>query len=460
MKDKTMHNSHKPFRTLLRLAWPVMVEEALTTIVQYIDAAMVGRLGAFASAAVGLTSTVTWLVNAPLWALGTGVLAILSREYGAGNHEQARRASVQSIWLSVFFGLILTVLTLGISPVLPAWMGADPAIRAPASAYFSIICLPLIARSLIIVLGSTLRAVRDTRTPMRVSLLINLINIVLNALLIFPARTMSLFGLVLPLPGMDLGVTGAAIATNLSYLVGGCLMLAALWRNPLTSPAGKSLRPDPGIIRQCLRITLPAALTRIISCLGHVVFSAQVTRLGTQALAAHSLALTAEEGFYIPGYGLQAAVSTLSGNAAGSRDMEALRRTCRTGLALSIGIMCLTGFTLFLIPVPMMRLFTADPGVIADGASVLRIVAFSEPFFGAAIILEGVFDGISDTKTPLLYSLISMWAVRIALTQVCLSVFHLYLNAVWLCMVLGNITYLLLLSLAYARGRWRRFVTG
>ena len=140
--------------------------------------------------------------------------------------------------------------------------------------------------------------------------------------------------------------------------------------------------------------------------------------------------------------------------------MEALRRTCRTGLALSIGIMCLTGFTLFLIPVPMMRLFTADPGVIADGASVLRIVALSEPFFGAAIILEGVFDGIGDTKTPLLYSLISMWAVRIALTQVCLSVFHLYLNAVWLCMVLGNITYLLLLSLAYARGRWRKFVTG
>ena len=97
MKDNFMQSTHNTFRTLLRLAWPVMVEEALTTIVQYIDAAMVGRLGAFASAAVGLTSTVTWLVNAPLWALGTGVLAILSREYGAGNLEQARRASVQSI---------------------------------------------------------------------------------------------------------------------------------------------------------------------------------------------------------------------------------------------------------------------------------------------------------------------------------------------------------------------------
>ena len=454
-----MQLSHrKDLMTLLHLAWPIMMEEALSAVVQYIDAAMVGRLGALASAAVGLTSTVTWLVNAPLWALGTGVLAVISREYGAGNLENAHQASVQSLWLSVFSGTVLTLITVLISPVLPVWMGAEPSVCAPASLYFRIICLPLAARSMIIVLGSTLRSVHDTRTPMQVSILVNILNIVMNFLLIFPSRTLSLSGHEFPVPGMGLGVTGAAIATNLSFTAGGFLMLAALWHNPLTTPSGMSIRPNFRIIRQCIRITLPAAFTRIISCLGHVVFSAQVTHLGTQALAAHSLALTAEEGFYIPGYGLQAAVSTLSGNAAGSGDSKALQRICLSGLYLSTGIMCLTGSILFFIPHHMMQLFTADPGVIADGASVLKIVALSEPFFGAALILEGLFDGIGDTKTPLRYSLISMWAVRIALTQICLSIFHLYLDAVWICMILGNVTYLLLLSLTYRHGRWRGFI--
>ena len=455
---KTVFVDRSRIHSLLRLAWPVMIEEALATVVQYIDAAMVGRLGAAASAAVGLTNTVTWLINAPLWAAGTGVLAVVSREFGAHHTSEGHKAAIQSIWIALIFGAVLTCITQAVSPALPGWMGAEPSLRAPASAYFSIICLPLIFRALMIILGSTLRSVQDTRTPMRISLLVNILNILLNAVLIFPTHQLILPGFKISIPGAGLGVRGAAIATAVSFTAGGIAMFAAMWRNPAISPKGCPFTPNSVILRRCLLITGPAAATRIVSCLGHVVFSAQVTHLGTQALAAHTLALTAEEGFYIPGYGLQAAVSTLSGNAAGAGDTDALKGTCRSGLLIGTGIMCITGLILFLIPSQMMRLFTTDPGVIRDGAAVLRIVALSEPIFTAAIILEGVFDGIGDTTTPLIYSLISMWGVRIFLSHICISWFHLYLEAVWVCMVFGNITNMLLLAVRYRQGRWRSFV--
>ena len=174
----------------------------------------------------------------------------------------------------------------------------------------------------------------------------------------------------------------------------------------------------------CVRIGAPVALSRVGACLGQVVFSSQVTRLGTTALAAHSLALTAEQAFYIPGYGMQAAAATLCGNALGARDGKRLRDVARTSVLLAAGVMAVTGSILFLFPGFMMSLFTPDEQVIELGQSVLRIVAVSEPVFGASIILEGVFDGIGDTRTPLVISIATMWGVRILATYL-LSLIHI-----------------------------------
>ena len=443
------------FRQLLVLGWPVMVEEALTTLVQYVDTAMVGRIGAAASAAVGLTGPVTWLVNAPLWAMGTGVLAVISREIGAGNPRRARQTAVQALWIAAGAGLLLFLLTEAIGPVLPGIMGAEASLCPLASAYFMIVCAPMVFRALFIVLASALRAVGDTKTPMRISLLVNLLNITLNALLIFPSGQVEVPGTALRLPGFGLGVRGAALATACGYVAGGLLMVRAIWRHPVISPGQERLAPQKNLLGACLRIGMPSAVTRVISCLGHVVFASQVTRLGTRALAAHSLAITAEEGFYIPGYGLQAAVAATCGHAAGAGREDRVRHTARTGIVMTVIFMSLTGLVLFLIPEWMMRLFTRDPQVILAGAQVLRIVAVSEPFFGAAVILEGVFNGIGDTRAPMFFSLLSMWGVRIALTQGVIMLTSLGLPAVWGCMVLGNLSYLLMLSAHYLRGHWR-----
>lgn len=445
-------------RLVCALAWPTVVEQALQTVVQYADAAMVGRISAQAAAAVGLTATVGWLVNAPLFAMGVGVLACISRAIGARDFERAQTASAQAHLLVIFLGLLVGALTLAVAPALPGWLGAAPEIERDAALYFGIICAPMLFRAASIVLGSVLRAAGDMKTPMLVGLVTNLINLALNFLLIFSPRTLSVGALRLPLWGAGWGVVGAAVATAVAHLAGGALMLLGVRRNPLVSIRSRGLRLDREVMGQCVRVGLPVAAERMCACLGQVVFTGLVTSLGTVSLAAHSLALTAEQAFYIPGYGMQAAAATLAGNALGERDQRKLEHTACTIIVLAVAIMTLTGALLFCFPGALMALFTQDPQVIAQGATALSIVAVSEPAFGLLIILEGVFNGVGDTKTPFVYSLITMWGIRILFTYLCVSVFGLGLAAVWCCMVADNVVRALLLGERFLSGRWKRGV--
>lgn len=438
------------------LAWPTIVEEALATIVQYADSAMVGRIGAHASACVGLTTTMTWLVNSPMFALSVGVMACIARAVGAGDQERARRIAAQSVIMTAIIGVALGVITLSVSPFLPGWLGAEEALHRDGSLYFAIICSPMLFRAALIIFGAALRASGDTRTPMLISAGVNLLNVILNFLLIYETRTLSLFGAEFIMPGAGWGVEGAAAATAISYVAGGIAIFFALRRSPLVSPRGYALRLDREVMMPCLRIGLPVAMQRMATCMGQVVFSALVTSLGTVALATHSLAITAEQAFYIPGYGMQAAASTLAGQALGEGDERKLRHVSLMITVMAAGIMTIAGAVLFAIPAQMMSLFTNDALVIAGGVTVLRIVAVSEPIFGASIILEGVFNGVGDTKAPFVIALAGMWGVRIVSTAICVKVLHWGLNAVWVCMVADNVTRGVLLAIHYVRGSWRR----
>lgn len=442
--------------TIIALAWPAMLEQALQTIVQYADSAMVGRLGVQATAAVGLTTTVTWLTHSPLWALGIGVLACIARAVGAKNEQTTRSAAMQAIWLSLITGAILTVVTQAVAPFLPEWLGADPEIRREGRLYFSIICAPMIFRSMSYILASALRASGDTRTPMLVNLGMNAINVILNFFLIFPTRQTALFGLTITIPGAGWGVVGAAVATAVSVIFSGSMMFWRLMASKVLSPKGMKPAWDGPVMMSCVRVGLPVAIQNLGVFSGHVIFSAQVTALGKTALATHSIALTAEEAFYIPGYGMEAAASTLCGNALGERDERKLDRISRTILMISMGLMTLTGALLFSFPGFMMSIFTPDPAVIAGGKVILRIVACSEPLYAAMIIFEGIFHGVGQTKYPFVISLITIWGVRVLGTLLCIHVFGLGLPAVWVCMVSDNVTRAALLGVRYFRGSWKK----
>jgi putative MATE family efflux protein len=375
---KNIKQRKKLIIIICALAWPSVLEQALQTAVQYVGSAMVGRLGAQASAAVGLTTTVNWLINSPAFAMGIGVLSFISLSIGAKEYEKAKIAAIQSIIITFILGIGIGVITLVISPVLPKWLGAAPEIQRNASLYFAIICIPMLFRVSTIVFGAVLRSTGDMKTPMRVNLIMNIINIILNFLLIYGSQTISIGGLKMTIYGAGLGVVGSAIATAISYCISGILMVIALYQNEIVSPKGEKIKLNRPIMNRCVKVGFPVTIERLVTCFGQVVFSSLVTRLGTIAFAAHSIAITAEEAFYIPGYGMQAAASTLAGNAVGEKNEEKLQQTSVTMIGIAVAVMTITGSLLFIFPDAMMSFFIKDPEVIKLGSSVLRMVAISE----------------------------------------------------------------------------------
>ena len=436
---------------ILSLALPTMLEQFLATAVQYIDTAMVGSLGTHATAAVGATSTVSWLINGTVSAVGVGFLSYISKACGAGDRQRARRAAAQAVLVTLVVGIAFTALALALSGRVPVWMRADPSVQKLAAQYFFVMYLPMLARSAILVFGTLLRAVGDSKTPMRVGLLVNVINVVGNTLLIYPTRVWN----GMTLYGAGWGVLGAAAASAASYFAGGVVITIALWRHPLISPKGCSLKPERAILGPCLRVALPNAMQRFATSLGYVAFAAMVNSLGETATAAHTIANTVESAFYVPGYGMQMAAATLAGSALGAGEYQKINHLAGMLLTLEVAMMAVSGGLLFLFAPNMMGLFSADRAVIALGATVLRMVAVSEPFYGVSIILEGMMQGMGQTLLPFVIGVTGMWGVRIVGTFLCTQVFGMGLVSAWACMIAHNLLVFLLLTACCRTGRWK-----
>lgn len=453
-KKNVAANNLSTYRTLLpeiySLAWPTMLEQLMQTAVQYIDTAMVGTLGTYATAAVGATSTVNWLVGSTISAVGIGFLSFVARAFGAGDAQRGRRAASQAVLAVLVCGTFFTVLTLGLSWQVPVWMQVDPAIRELAAQYFFILYTPMLARTAMILFGSLLRSVGDTQSPMRIGILVNGVNVVGNFLLIYPSRT--LWGI--PVYGAGMGVIGAAIASAAAFAVGGICMTITLWHHPVISPRGQSLKPDWSVLRPCLQVALPNALQRFGTSLGYVAFASMINALGDVSTAAHTIANTVESAFYIPGYGMQTAAATLAGNALGAGDHRRIRSLARVLIGLEAGLMLVSGTLLFLFAPNMMGLFSKDPQVISLGAIVLRMVAVSEPFYGVSIILEGMMQGMGKTMQPFLFGISGMWGVRILGTFLCTRILGMGLVSAWGCMIAHNLLVFALFVWSYRSGSW------
>lgn len=439
---------------IFSLAWPTMLEQLLQTAVQYIDFAMVGSLGTDAAATVGSTTTVNWLIGSTVSALAVGFLSIIAKAIGANDKEYVKKASAQTVFVTLVSGAIFTAIPLLLSPVVPVIMRVDSHIRADASTYFFILYTPMLFRAASIIFGTALRASGDTKTPMRVGLLVNAINVVLNFFFIYPTRGVKVFGSVITVPGTGWGVTGAAIASAIAYAVGGICITVAIYRHGLLSPKGQSIKLDPEILRPCLKVALPNMCQRFGTSLGYVVFASMINSLGGVATAAHSFANTVESLFYIPGYGMQTAAATLAGNAYGAEDDKKMKELTSMLLKIETVLMVLSGATLFFAAPYMIRLFSNDPNVIALAVTVLRMVALSEPFYGVSIIIEGVLQGVGKTLTPFKFNIIGMWAVRIVGTFICTQILSFGLESAWACMIAHNILLFVLFVIHFKKGKW------
>lgn len=447
---------------ILGLAWPTMLEQLMQTAVQYIDTAMVGSLGTQATAAVGATTTINWLISSSIAALSIGFLAYIAKACGAGQTDLVKRAVAQTSLVVLIVGVFFTAATVGLSRQIPVWMQVDPSIQILAAKYFLILYAPMLFRTATILYGTVLRAAGDTKTPMKIGVVVNFINVVFNFLLIYPTRPFTLLNhlgflknaSVLYIPGAGLGVIGAALASAIAFVVGGIWMTIATFKHPILSPKGQSLKPDWEILQPCLKIAFPNMLQRFATSFGYVAFASLINSIGEVATAAHTIANTVESAFYIPGYGMQTAAATLAGNAYGANDNKHMEELARMFLPIEIFLMIISGASLFILAPELVQIFSKSDEVIQLGTTVLRMVAVSEPFYGFSIIVEGMMQGVGKTKEPFVYNISGMWGVRIIGTFITTQFLGMGLISAWACMIAHNMLLFMLYLMSYIRKSW------
>ena len=449
---------------LWHLAWPAIVEQIMGTLVSFVDTAMVGVLGATATAAVSINASSIWLINGFLSGVGVGYSVQVANAIGARDDDRARAVMRQGLLAVVTVGLIAQVGMALLSSLIPRWLGAEPEVYPHAVAYLRFYVLGLPFSTMLSVFSAIIRCSGDTKTPLLLNTLANLTNVVLNFFLIYDTRQVTVRipllmaqGVSFTVPGAGMGVKGAALASALALCLAGLLMLRTVLFNrvhPLVCSPEDRWRPDGGIIRQAALLGLPYIGERLTVNLGQICMTWVVASVGTVALAANQIAVTAEAICYLPAYGVSFAATALVGQAVGARSAEDAKAYGSLAALLSFGICLGTASVLFFGALPLARLFTPDQAVIAEAARVLRIVSVCEPFFALSIVCSGALRGARDVRCPMLISLGSMWGLRVVLAPIFVFVLDWGLSGVWAAMAVDLTARGVLCVLRWRRGRW------
>ena len=442
--------SRQTAQVALALSIPSILEQLVVTAMGYIDAAMVGHIGAEATASIGIVSSSTWLLHGILVGLYTALSIQIAQYLGADRQDDARSVLRQAMLFNVILGVGAALFGLGISPFLPGWLGADPSLRANATAYFAIWSAALPFTMAMGMYASILRAAGNALTASLISVLVCVLDAIFNFFLINPTRT--LWGITVW--GAGLGVPGAALGTALATVVGGLLALCILLfrEGPLCIHKPGSWKITRACIRNLGKVGVPLAAERAALSSAQVLQVRIVSQLGTVAIAANSLGVSAEGLCYMAGYGIQGAAIALIGQAVGAHRKDMAKRFAWLCTLMGMGIMTLTGAGLFAFAPALMSIFTADAAVIALGARVLRIEAFAEPMFGASIVASGAMQGAGDSTACFVLNLVSMWGIRLTLAFLLAPRFGLV--GVWGAMCFELCVRGLLFLIRLARGKW------
>lgn len=453
-----MRVDKKSLKILFALAWPAIAEQFLLTMVSYIDTAMVGALGAGATASIAINASTTWLINGVLTAIGVGFSVQVAFYVGAKDTDMVKRILRQAIITVVLFGLLMTGIGLLISGSLPRWMGAEPEILKDATAYIRIYMMSLLFQCASGVFFAILRCMGDTKTPMLLNTMTNVLNVILNFFFIFPTRNVNIFGYSCTIWGADWGVTGAALASTIAMTITGVslMLLVFIRKGPYRISIRDSFKPSPEIMRRVISLSVPVMLERVIISGGQVYMTRLISSLGTVALAANHVAVTAEAISYMPATGLAYAATTLVGQSLGAKDEKKAQYYGKLSGWSGFFISGLMGAVLFVGAVPLASIFSDNREVIQMAAVMLRIVSISEPLFGISIVLSGALRGGGDTRYPFYVSLICMLGLRGVLAPIFIFVMHMNLEAIWIAMVIDLYARGILCALRFRSGQWKK----
>ncbi len=443
-------------RLIVSLSVPSILAQISATVMFFIDASMVGHLGARATAAIGVVETTGWLMGGLASAANMGFSVQVAHAIGANDMKRARRVLRQSLVCCLLWSLFMSLTGIIISGPLPHWMGGAEDICHDASLYFAIIGVCGIFFQMEGLAGSMLKCSGNMKIPSIMNILMCLMDVVFNYFFIYV---------------LDLGVKGAAMGTGLAELITAGLMLYfLLWRSEMLGifrieeqgeERGKSLplswdkfKPKADIVSTAFKIGAPMGLQHTLMGGAQVVSTMIVAPLGTVAIAAHSLGITVESLCYMPGFGIAEAATTLVGQSFGAGKRMLTRQFAHMSVGLGMGVMTLMGVLMYVFAPELMSVMTSVDEIIRIGSECLRIEAFAEPLFAASIVCNGVFVGAGDTLKPAAMSLFSMWGVRLTLAALLASTYGL--PGVWMAMAI-ELTFRGLIFLARLFwGKWER----
>ena len=432
-EGREMTQSEK-LRLIVSLSIPSILAQISATVMFFIDASMVGHLGAKASAAIGLVETTTWLMGGLGMAANMGFSVQVAHAIGANDFKRARKILRQSLVCCFIWSLAISLIALSVSYPLPYWLGGSEDISHDASLYFALIGVFGIFFQMEGLAGSMLKSSGNMKIPSILNIGMCVMDVCFNYLFIYI---------------LDMGVVGAALGTGAAEFITALLMLYfLLWRSDLLGifksgedtdiedyeRTWRKFRPKADIVGNAFKIGGPMGLQHVLMGSAQVVSTLIVAPLGTMAIAAHSLAITVESLCYMPGFGIAEAATTLVGQGTGAGQKLLTRSFARMSVGLGMMVMTLMGVLMWTFAQELMSLMTPVDDIIQVGAQCLRIEAFAEPMFAAAIVCNGVFVGAGDTLRPAIMSLGSMWGVRLTLAALLATTYGL--PGVWTAMAI------------------------
>ena len=428
-EGRAMTQSEK-LKLIVSLSIPSILAQLSSTVMFFIDASMVGHLGARASAAIGLVETTGWLMGGLAMAANMGFSVQVAHAIGANDIKRARRVLRQALVCCSIWSLTMSLTGIAMSVQLPYWLGGSEEIAHDATLYFAITGVCGIFFQLEGLAGSMLKCSGNMKIPSMLNILMCVMDVVFNYLFIYI---------------LGLGVAGAAIGTGMAELVTAVLMLwFLLWQSDLlgifkgeAGIKGESLikyRPTSEVVSNAFKIGGPMGLQHMLMGGAQIVSTLIVAPLGTIAIASHSLAITVESLCYMPGYGISEAATTLVGQSFGAGQRLLTRSFARMSAGLGMAVMTVMGVLMWVFASELMSLMTSVDDIIAIGTQCLRIEAFAEPMFAAAIVCNGIFVGVGNTLKPAIMSLVSMWGIRLTLAALLATTYGL--PGVWTAMAI------------------------
>jgi putative MATE family efflux protein len=454
-----LHSDTRPpvfeqIKLVFFMSVPAIMAQIASVCMQYIDASMVGQLGADDSASIGLVSSSIWLLCSIGMAVNVGFTVLMAQKIGARKYVSARNLLKLAFMVCLAASLLLAGAGILVSDILPVWLGGNSEINRGASEYFLIFTSALPVLILNALSSGMLQSSGNMKLPSLLNMLMCLLDVVFNYLLIFPSREISFGGFSLVIPGCDLGIRGAALGTVAAETVTFALMLFfLLFRTPqLQLHREEKFIFSSRLVRRAFLISLPVGFDHIAMCLAMVVSMMIVAPLGTVPIATHSFAITAESFCYMAGYGIAAAATTMVGQSIGARRSDLAVSFAWLVTGLGVSIMTAAGILMFIFAPLMMGLLSPVAEIRNLGAEVLRIEAFAEPLFGASIVAAGALRGAGDTFFPSLINFISMWFVRIPLSLLLASYYGFY--GIWVAMCIELCIRGLLFLYRLKRGKW------